>query len=83
MVFGPGFPYEERRSLEVNKLVEPALSHAMLGHKAPGDAATHYREPGMEERRREEEEEEKVSYKAGRETFNMKPRHFTKAKSAL
>lgn len=70
-------------ALEVDKLVEPALSHAMLGHKAPGDAATHYREPGMEERRRGVEEEEKVSFKAGRETFNMKPHHLTTAKPSL
>lgn len=54
-------------ALEVDKLVEPALSRAMLGHR-------HCHRPlraGMEKRRREEGE--KVPLKPGRETFSMEP----------
>lgn len=58
-------------ALEVDKLVEPALSHAMLGHKGSGRRCYILPRTGMEERRRGEEK--KVSFKPGRETLNMKP----------
>lgn len=41
---------------EVDKLVEPALSNAMLGHKGSGRRCYTLLRPGMEERRRGEEE---------------------------
>lgn len=58
-------------ALEVDKLVESALSNAMLGHKGSGRRCYILQRTGMEERRREEGK--KVSFKEGRETFNMKP----------
>lgn len=42
-------------ALEVDKLVEPALSHAMLGHKGSGRRCYILPRTGMEERRRGEE----------------------------
>lgn len=41
-------------ALEVDKLVEPALSHAMLGHKGSRRRCYTLLRTGMEERRRGE-----------------------------
>lgn len=56
---------------EVDKLVELALSNAMLGHKGSGRRCCTLPRTGMEERRREEGE--KFRLKPSNETFNMKP----------